>query len=189
METGNGDQLWAVNAPMGRRAASGDANGVTVLGNAALLLGAGAGNAPDITLSRAAADVLELAAGDTFRPNTTGQDLGAAGNRWDVFAQDMNSSGAHTYQTVSKVFADSPYAVLATDHVILYDPVGGSSVVNLPVAVTGRRLVIKHNSASANTVTVDGNGTETIDGALTYVLATRLSITLGGITGVGWAIL
>jgi len=48
-------------------------------------------------------------------------------------------------------------------------------VLTLPTAVgiTGRIYVVKKFDASANTVTVDGAGTETIDGAATVVLSTQ----------------
>lgn len=41
----------------------------------------------DVRLSRASANVLQLATGDSFIPQTTGQDLGATGNRWDAFLE------------------------------------------------------------------------------------------------------
>ena len=49
---------------------------------------------------------------------------------------------------------------------------GGSFTITLPAAsgCTGRRYAIHKNDVSSNTVTVDGNASETIDGALTIVL-------------------
>ena len=44
-------------------------------------------NATDILLERSAANTLRLATGDSFIPQSTGQDLGSSSNRWDVFAQ------------------------------------------------------------------------------------------------------
>lgn len=91
-----------------------------------------------------------------------------------------DGSGPKTVTSVAKVFADSPYTVLATDYVVLVDPTGGGCTVNLPVAAsnTGRLLVVKHSSASGNTVTIDGDGGETIDGNLTAVLSSFQSFTL-----------
>lgn len=61
----------------------------------------------------------------------------------------------------------------ATDHTILCDA-AGAMTVNLPAAAgcPGRIYVVKKISA-ANNVTIDGNGTETIDGATTKVLTTQ----------------
>ncbi len=92
---------------------------------------------------------------------------------------------------VTKAVADSPYAVAATDYTILCNAVGGNMTINLPAATgTGRILNIKKIDASAYTVTVDANGSETIDGALTYVISgqwVNITIQDGG-TGV-WYIL
>lgn len=81
-------------------------------------------------------------------------------------------SGQQVVSFTSKAFGDSPYAVASTDYVILYDPTGGNSTVNLPSAASssGRVLNVKHSSVSGNTVTIDGNAAETIDGSLTLVL-------------------
>jgi hypothetical protein len=56
-----------------------------------------------------------------------------------------------------------------TNGLVLVDASGGDVVVTLPTAVgiTGRSYEIKKTDTSVNTVTVDGDGTETIDGELT----------------------
>lgn len=89
---------------------------------------------------------------------------------------------------IHKVFADSGYTATANDYAVLWDPTGGACVQNLPVAVEGSIYVIKHDSASANTVTVTPNGAQTIDGAPNLVLATRGSCVLLGVVGVGWSV-
>lgn len=58
---------------------------------------------------------------------------------------------------------------------------GGAITLTLRTAAgcRGKRVTIKKVDASGNAVTVDGNGAETIDGALTYSLATQYkSVTL-----------
>lgn len=92
---------------------------------------------------------------------------------------DMTTgSGAASLNVVSKVFADSPYTT-ADGEAILYDASGGNSTVNLPAASANAQITIKKTDATANTVTIDGNGAETIDGGLTAVLTTQYeSITL-----------
>jgi hypothetical protein len=51
----------------------------------------------------------------------------------------------------------------------------GTATITLPAAstVTGRTYYIKKISASAGTITIDGNGAETIDGAATKTLTTQ----------------
>ena len=42
----------------------------------------------------------------------------------------------------------------------------------------GREIIVKHTSDSTNTVTIDGNAAEQIDGAATCVIHERASVTL-----------
>lgn len=67
------------------------------------------------------------------------------------------------------------YTATATDHTILCDATGGAFTITLPAAAshTGRIYAIKKIDASVNAVTIDGNASETIDGALTQVIATQ----------------
>lgn len=77
---------------------------------------------------------------------------------------------------VTKVFSDSPYTALSTDVVILCDCTSGAMTVNLPAVASaglGRRYVIKKIDSSGNAVTIDGNASDTIDGATTKSLATQ----------------
>jgi len=87
--------------------------------------------------------------------------------------------------------ADTPYTVLASDYTILVNAVGGAVVVNLPAATgSGRILNIKKIDASAYTVTVDGNGAETIDGAATYVISAQwVNITIQDGASGAWYII
>jgi hypothetical protein len=74
--------------------------------------------------------------------------------------------------------------------VLLADSSGGNVTVNLPAAAshTGRILHIKKTSAS-NTVTVDANSTETIDGALTQVLTEQYHCLSIVSNGTEWSII
>lgn len=79
---------------------------------------------------------------------------------------------------------------LTTDYTIAVDPTTTAATVNLPAAstVTGQLFVVKHVNASANTVTLDASGSETIDGNLTLVLTAYNAATVQS-TGTGWVIL
>ena len=73
------------------------------------------------------------------------------------------------------------YTVTATNHTIICNATGGSFTITLPAVASheGRIYCIKKIDSSANTVTVDGNGSETIDDATTAVLTTQYeSITI-----------
>lgn len=78
------------------------------------------------------------------------------------------TGGTINLQTVTKT---TDYTA-ASEVVILCDATSGDLTITLPTAVgiTGRVYYIKRIDGSANTVTVDGNGTETIDDDLTKTL-------------------
>lgn len=70
----------------------------------------------------------------------------------------------------------SNYTVVAADRntTILVDATSGNITITLLPAATatdGFRVAVKKIDATANTVTIDGNASETIDGSLTQVLA------------------
>jgi len=69
----------------------------------------------------------------------------------------------------------------AKNNVALCDCTSNNITINLPAASTasGLQYHIKKIDSSANTVTVDGNGAETIDGATTKTISTQYdSITI-----------
>lgn len=72
--------------------------------------------------------------------------------------------------TVSTIaVGDSPYAA-SNNETILSNAVGGNITINLPAASSGAEIKVKKIDASANTITLDGNLAETIDGQLTSEL-------------------
>jgi hypothetical protein len=73
-----------------------------------------------------------------------------------------------TTQTSATYTADA-----TQDEVILCDATAQAITITLPAAATagaGRRYVVKRINTNSYNCTVDGNGTETIDGDLTQVL-------------------
>lgn len=78
----------------------------------------------------------------------------------------------------------------AVYYTVLVDAVGGARTITLPAAAshTHRIYNIKKIDGSANAVTIDGNGAETIDGAATLAIAAQWdSYTLQS-NGTGWFI-
>ena len=75
----------------------------------------------------------------------------------------------------------SGYTATATDYTIMCNASGGSFTITLPAAAShaDRIYHIKKIDSSANTVTVDGNASETIDDGLTAILTVQYeSITI-----------
>ena len=87
----------------------------------------------------------------------------------------LSNAGSTVIDRVSKASGDSPYTMTATDHYIGLDTSGGTIQVDLQAAasaVEGRVIIIKDETGDAgtNNITVDANGSETIDGSLTQVI-------------------
>lgn len=81
---------------------------------------------------------------------------------------------------------------LDTSHsVVLADASGGAFTIALPKAgaFAGRLFQIKKVDSSANAVTIDGDGSETIDGAATYALATQYQAVALLSDGTNWLLL
>jgi trimeric autotransporter adhesin len=96
--------------------------------------------------------------------------------------------------TVSIDDTDSPYTITGTQQFILIDPSGGDVTVNLPDASTypGRQIFFKlTQAAGANTVTLQRQGSDTIDGATEYTNELDIqyeSISTVSNGGTGWFI-
>ncbi len=78
------------------------------------------------------------------------------------------------------------YIITAADSIILADASGGAFTVTLPPAAVNNTFTIKKVDASGNVVTVDGDGAETIDGALTAALAAQYESLTVITNGANW---
>lgn len=78
----------------------------------------------------------------------------------------------------------------ATDSTIVVNPTAVAGTVTLPAAAssTGRIFVVKHANTSQNSVTIDPNGTELIDGNQTLVLTARQAAQMQ-CDGVAWHVI
>ena len=83
------------------------------------------------------------------------------------------------------------FTAAATDYTLLCDATSGAITANLPAAASnaGRIYLVKKVDASANAVTLDGDGAETIDGAATYALTVQWQSVTVQCNGTGWFIL
>jgi hypothetical protein len=81
---------------------------------------------------------------------------------------------------------DSPYTVGNNERVILADPTSGTITINLPTATRVGQVFEIKNVGATNAVTVDPNGTETIDGETTVALDTQFQTLTLVSDGTNW---
>ena len=77
--------------------------------------------------------------------------------------------------------------MLVTDHVVFADTDGGAFTATLPAGVEGQEFHIKNTGSNA--LTIDGNGTETIDDELTQTIYTNDAVHLIYNTTEKWRII
>jgi len=94
----------------------------------------------------------------------SGEDITSGGSI--IANSGIENNGRHIKNT--DAVSSSTYSITSTDHIILCDTSSNSITVTIPTAQTedGRELVIKDYGGNSNTnnITVDTEGSETIDG-------------------------
>jgi hypothetical protein len=121
------------------------------------------------TLGAIAFDNLDLTGTlDVTEATTLDDDLTVAGT--------TTLSGT-TYSKATAAAKTANYTITLTDDVIDVDATSDNVVITLPAVatsgLTGRVFEIRKVDASPNTVTVDGDGSETLNGGATVVLSNR----------------
>lgn len=186
------------------------ANGNVTLGNSSAdditITGSLAASIPVKTtgtynLGAATLGWLSLYLGNASNSNTVRVNTGTTSASWTLTlptavsaaGQEARFSSAgvmsFTYGVVRAVTTtDSP---TVSDEILLCDATAGAFTVTLPAVsgLSGKRYKIKKTDSSTNAVTVDGNGSETVDGAANYKLYMQnecIEIVTTGSTG--WSI-
>lgn len=110
---------------------------------------------------------------------------------FDAAAVDGNFVWQGLGVTHAIVTKTASYNATTSDHTIRVNATSGATTIALPSAATstGRIYVIKKIDATGNTVTVDPNGSETIDGATTVVISTQYARTTVQSNGTSWDVL
>lgn len=98
----------------------------------------------------------------------------ASESRVDI---NQNFADRHSLDITPVVFADSPYTVLDTDQFLRVNASGGAITIQLPTAASfvNRSLYVVAKSVAGGNVTIDGDASETINGATTKVLSAAYS--------------
>lgn len=111
----------------------------------------------------------QVRVGTNLRPNNASSfELGSNSTRWSTTYTDGISTNVETYTSGSVILDDK-------NNVVLGDCTSGALTVNLQTAVGRRGLQynIKKIDSTANVVTIDPSGTQTIDGQLSGVLSAQ----------------
>lgn len=103
--------------------------------------------------------------------------LPASGSRSVIDRTIFIAAGAAQDNVTSVRTETATYTALVTDRTILMNATSGNLTVNLPTAIgnAGLTFNIRKIDSTANTVTLDGNGSQTIDGSTTKVASTQYS--------------
>ena len=119
-------------------------------------------------------------------------ELAQLSNAGDYGIGTTPNSRLHVAGPIATAFATktAAYTLTATDSVIAADATAAPFTLALPTAVgiAGRQYTVKRVNAGVNAVTVDANGAQTIDGALTYVLTAQHQVVRLVSDGVGWLV-
>lgn len=112
---------------------------------------------------------------------------GTAGVYRDFKLRNLIGTGNLATGTVAKT---ADYTATTSDGTIEVDASGAARTITLFAASgnAGKIIVVKKTDSSANAVTVDGNASETIDGATTISLASQYSTAILQVNaaGTGW---
>ena len=97
---------------------------------------------------------------------------------------------ANLRKSVLATAKTTTYVVTATDDFIPVDATSGAFTVTLPTAVgiAGRSYTFKKTDATFSQVTIDGDGTETVDGAANTTVATQYETVEVVSDGTNWHI-
>jgi hypothetical protein len=149
----------------------------TDAGNASKIIGRDGSGVPTNLSAANATSYLNAFVGDSGSGGTKG--LVPAPSSGDAAANKFLSADGTFKVTpasgVSTVTKTTTYTATTSDSVIYADATSAAFPITLPVAsgASGLILTIKKIDSTFNLVTIDGNGSETIDGALTKKLATQ----------------
>jgi len=87
--------------------------------------------------------------------------------------------------------SSTPYTITDGDNVLLVDASSGNTTVNLPTAASAENRIIriKKTDSTKNLVTIDADGSETIDGELTVQITSQYTSVTIISDGTSWYII
>ena len=115
---------------------------------------------------------------DTIRTHAAIQVLFANNTVQGISEQDLRDLVESVLGVVPYVAKTANYTATEDDEVIDCDATSGAVTITLPAVATtrvGKKYVIKKTDAGGNSVTVDPNASETIDGVTTKATTTQFA--------------
>jgi hypothetical protein len=90
----------------------------------------------------------------------------------ETYTPDDGTTDVRAPEVISVVTKTANYTLVLTDGVVLVDATSGDLTMTLPTAASAinRVFYIKKIDSSSNSVTIDANGSETIDDSLTCII-------------------
>lgn len=106
-------------------------------------------------------------------------------------AAGMGGAGRFASMGVGVTTKTATYTATTSDYTVRCNAAAGVMSVNLPAAAScaGSLMAIKKIDATANAVTIDPAGAETIDGAATLAMSTQYGCTVIQSNGVSWDVI
>lgn len=92
---------------------------------------------------------------------------------------------------VNVVTKTASYVATSSDTVILCDATSGNITITLPpvASLSGKIFHIKKLNSNSNSVTIDGDGSETIDGDLTQIITSQYDNVMIVCDGLAWYVI
>lgn len=102
-----------------------------------------------------------------------------------------NTAALANMLTLPFVSKNADFTLTDANYTVSFDASGGARTATLPTAVgrTGKIFVVRKSDSSANTVIVDPNGAELVNGQATYVLTDQYETVTLQADGAGWIVL
>jgi hypothetical protein len=115
----------------------------------------------------------------------------ATASAGQIMAFDANSSGTFRYADKFTASKTTAYTATGDETIIPCDASSAAFTVTLPAAstMTGKQLKIIKTDSTLNAVTIDGNASETINGATTTTINTQYECLTIACDSSGWSII
>jgi hypothetical protein len=107
-----------------------------------------------------------------------------------TLVRPSNWNDTHDVHNLQTTYAANQALAWGTDETVLGNAGATDITLTLPTAVghAGERMRVKRINSAAGNVIVDGNGSETIDGGLTYTLTNQYQFVELESDGANWLI-